>query len=162
MALVDCFIVQRLFLPLYLEFVGYWFLFWWQFSYKPPLISNPGKYTYNVTRDARYYRTHYQNRPIMALNVISESVPIGKMMPICLADKRNTLTHTTGAAARGGAKGVEAPNVFSKAPEMFLLPCLVSTITEFPCAIKYYYYNRRFVLCTYNCVNFTLSFIHSR
>ncbi len=55
MALVDYLIVQRLFLPLYLEIVGYFSLFW---KYYSSLISNPGKYTYNVTRDARYYRTN--------------------------------------------------------------------------------------------------------
>ncbi len=35
----------------------------------------------------------------MALNVNIGIGPIGKMMPICLADKRNTLTHTCSGCA---------------------------------------------------------------
>ncbi len=44
-----------------------------------------------------------------------------------------TPTSETRGGARGGLRGLK-PRMFSVKPQMFLLPCLVSTIT---CAIKY-------------------------
>ncbi len=48
--------------------------------------------------------------------------------PLCFLRSRG--------GARGGLRGLK-PRMFSVKPLMFLLPCLVSTITEFSCAIKY-------------------------
>ncbi len=50
--------------------------------------------------------------------------------------KENVEVRVNRGGARGGLRGLK-PRMFSVKPLMFLLPCLVSTITEFSCAIKY-------------------------